>query len=226
MNPPMPLPPATRLSLVDQAIEGMRALLDSGEWTVGTRIPPEPALAAQLSVSRNTVREAVRALAHAGVLEVRRGDGTYVVASSEVASVLGRHLEATDLDQVLEVRHAIETQAAVLAATRRTSQDLQSLEAALARRTSALAERDAPAFVEADVAFHLGVVAAAHNPLLQELYAGFVGRLRATVALPDSGRDELCADHEALLVAIGDGDPEAAAGVTGGLLRRVRRLAR
>ncbi len=222
----MPLPQATRLSLVDQAIEGMRALLDSGEWTVGTRIPPEPALAAELSVSRNTVREAVRALAHAGVLEVRRGDGTYVVASSEVAAVLGRHLEATALDQVLEVRHAIETQAAVLAATRRTRQDLRALEAALARRTSALAERDAPAFVEADVAFHLGVVAAAHNPLLVELYAGFVGRLRATVSLPDRGRDDLCADHEALLAAIRDRDPEAAAGVTGGLLRRVRRLAR
>lgn len=221
----MPLPPTTRRSLVDQAIDGMRALLDSGEWAVGTRIPPEPVLAAELAVSRNTVREAVRALAHAGVLEVRRGDGTYVVASSEVAAVLGRHLADTALDQVLEVRQAIETQAAVLAATRRTRADLRSLEAALDRSTRALAEGDAPAFVEADLAFHLGVVAAAHNPLLVELYEGFVGRLRATLVVPDSGQEDLCADHEALLEALRDGDPEAAAGVTGGLLRRVRRLA-
>lgn len=220
----MPLPPTTRESLVDQAIAGIRALLDSGEWPVGTRIPPEPALAAALSVSRNTVREAVRALAHAGVLQVRRGDGTYVIAASEVSAVLGRHLEGAALDQVLEVRHAIETQAAALAAHRRTPTDLRALRDTLEHRASALAASDAAAFVEADVAFHVGVVAAAHNPLLVEVYEGFVPCLRATIALPEHGRDDLGADHEALHDAIREQDAQAAAAATGGLLRHAARL--
>ena len=75
----MPLQPTARVSLVDQAIEAITRLLAAGEWPVGHRIPPEPELAASLGVSRNTVREAVRALAHVGVLDVRRGDGTFVV---------------------------------------------------------------------------------------------------------------------------------------------------
>lgn len=222
----MPLPPATRASLVDQAIAGMRALLESGEWPVGSRIPPEPALATELGMSRNTVREAVRALAHAGVLEVRRGDGTYVRAASEVSAVLGRHLGQAALDQVLEVRHAVETQAAVLAAQRRTRADVRLLEDALVRRTAALEARDPGGFVDADVDFHVGVVAAAHNPLLLELYQGFVPQLRSTVTLPESREDDLCADHEALLAAVRDRDADAAAAVTGGLLRRAGRLGR
>lgn len=222
----MPLPQTTRQSLVDQAIAGIRSLLETGEWPVGTRIPPEPALAAELGVSRNTVREAVRALAHAGLLEVRRGDGTYVRAASEVSAVLGRHLQAAALDHVLEVRHAVETQAAVLAADRRTGRDLTTLEQALAGRAAALQEYDAQGFVDADVAFHVGVVAAAHNPLLVELYEGFVPHLHATVAFPDQGRDDLCSDHVALFAAIRDQDPAAAAEITGGLLRRAGRLGR
>ncbi len=77
-------PPA---GLVDHAIDQLRQSITTGEWPVGTRIPPtEPNLATALGVGRNTVREAVRALAHSGILEVRRGgDGTYVRATSEIS---------------------------------------------------------------------------------------------------------------------------------------------
>lgn len=206
----MPLSSTTPRSLVDQAIDGMRELLASGEWSVGTRIPPEPELARALDVSRNTVREAVRALAHTGVLQVRRGDGTYVAAPNEVAALLRQQLGRRELGHVLEVRHAIETHAAFLAAQRRTRGDLTALTAALARRTRAVAEGDAAAFVEADVAFHLRVVAAAHNPLLHELYGGFEDNLRTTILPPPGGVDDLGDEHEALLAAITDGDPDAA----------------
>lgn len=220
----MPLAATTPASLVDQAIEAMRALLESGEWTVGARIPPEPVLAAELAVSRNTVREAVRALAHAGVLEVRRGDGTFVSAPSEISGVMRRRAARADDEHVLEVRHAIETQAAMLAAARRTKTDLRRLEQALARRTHAVAADDLEAFVTADADFHAGVVAAAHNPLLAEVYDGFIPVLRATLALPVDGHDELCADHEALLTAIRGQDSAAARSATGGLLHRVAEL--
>ena len=68
----MPLATTRRAGLVDQVIEQMRGAITSGEWPVGQRIPPEPELVTALGVGRNTVREAVRALSHAGLLEVRQ----------------------------------------------------------------------------------------------------------------------------------------------------------
>lgn len=216
----MPLAPTNPASLVDQAIEGMRALLASGEWTVGTRIPPEPVLGASLGVSRNTVREAVKALAHAGLLEVRRGDGTYVAAATEMQALMRRQVDRVDLAHLLEVRHAIEVRAAALAAERRTPDDLAVLDAAMARRLAALADDDGPAFITADVDFHIAVVAAAHNPLLVELYDGLVETLRASIDHPGDA-DDLGPEHDAVLAAIRAGDVNAAASASAELLAHV-----
>ena len=220
----VPLSTTTPRSLVDQAIDGMRALLADGEWAVGARIPPEPELAAALGVSRNTVREAVRALAHTGVLEVRRGDGTYVAASNEVAAMMRRQVSRVDLAHVLEVRHAIETRAAALAAERRSEDDLRSLTAIMERRAAAVADADADAdaFAEADAEFHLGVVTATHNPLLIELYAGFEDTLRATIHLDDETA-EIADEHLAVFDAIRAQDADAAAAAVTGLLHTLAR---
>ncbi|PRC57877.1 GntR family transcriptional regulator, partial [Mycobacterium sp. ITM-2017-0098] len=79
-----------RAGLVDQVIDQLRHTIASGEWPVGRRIPNETVLVESLGVGRNPVREAVRALAHAGLLDVRQGDGTYVRATSEVSGALRR----------------------------------------------------------------------------------------------------------------------------------------
>ncbi|WP_028654786.1 FadR/GntR family transcriptional regulator [Nocardioides sp. J54] len=219
----MPLAPATPTSLVDQAIDGMRRLLASGEWSVGTRIPPEPALAATLGVSRNTVREAVKALAHVGVLEVRRGDGTYVAATTEVQALMRRQVERVDALHLLEVRQAIEVRAAALAAQRRTDDDLAALDRLAARRLAALDAGDGQGFVDADVAFHVAVVTAAHNPLLSELYGGLVETLRASIDDPTRGYPAMLPEHDAVLEAVRRGDAGAAARASAELLDHVTR---
>ncbi|GAB3861403.1 FadR/GntR family transcriptional regulator [Nocardioides maradonensis] len=211
----MPLAPAATASLVDQAIDGMRGLLDSGEWVVGTRIPPEPALAAALGVSRNTVREAVKALAHLGLLQVRRGDGTYVVATTEVQALMRRQLDRVEIAHLLEVRHTIEVRAAGLAAQRRTDADLAAMDEILARRTQVTGAD----FVRVDIEFHVAVVEAAHNPLLSELYQGLVDTVAASID-PDAG-DDLFAEHAAVAAAIRAGDPAAASAAAGLLLDHV-----
>ncbi|NYI76846.1 FCD domain-containing protein [Nocardioides panzhihuensis] len=218
----MPLSATTSRSLVDQAIDGMRDLLADGEWTVGTRIPAEPELAAALGVSRNTVREAVRALAHTGVLEVRRGDGTYVAAANEVAAMMRRRVGRVDPQHVLEVRQAIETQAAALAAERRSEDDMRALTELMERRAAATAAKDADAFADADAEFHLGVVTATHNPLLIELYAGFEGNLRTMIHLGDETTD-LADAHVAVFDAIRTQDPGAAVAAVTGLLHTLGR---
>src|SRR5947208_16618638 len=129
----MPLAATRRAGLVDQVIEQLREAIKQGEWQVGQRIPTETALAESLGVGRNTVREAVRALAHSGLLEVRQGDGTYVRATSEVSGAI-RRLCGTELRAVLQVRRTLEVEGARLAAASRTQEEVDGLWSLLARR--------------------------------------------------------------------------------------------
>src|SRR5690349_18835715 len=126
----MPLTSPRRAGLVNQVIDQLRGAIVAGEWPVGRRIPNESVLVEELGVGRNTVREAVRALAHAGLLDVRQGDGTYVRATSEVSGAL-RRLCGAELRDVLQVRRALEVEGARLAATHRTAADVDEMRALL-----------------------------------------------------------------------------------------------
>ncbi|MFE7590544.1 FadR/GntR family transcriptional regulator [Kitasatospora sp. NPDC057512] len=208
----MALSSPRRTPLSDQVIAQLRAQITSGEWPVGSRIPTEAALVEQLGVARNTVREAVRALAHNGLLDIRQGSGTYVLATSELAGVMHRRFADAGQAQVAELRAALETSAAGLAAHRRTPRDLELLDGALARREAAWHSGDAEDFVQADAAFHQAVVAAAHNDVLLAVYAD-LGEVTREHLRHDVG-PELIAEryigHHTILEAIRDGDAQRA----------------
>jgi DNA-binding FadR family transcriptional regulator len=202
-----------RPARAEAVIDRLRSQITSGGWPVGTKIPTEPELVAQLGVARNTVREAVRALAHNGLLDIRQGSGTYVVATSELAAVMQRRFADADTRHVAELRAALEATAARLAADRRTTQDLEHLDDALVARDDAWRSGSAEAFVDADTAFHLVVVAASHNPVLTDLYADLVevvrDFLRADIG-PELDEDHHV-DHARLVEAIRAGDAGLAA---------------
>ncbi|MDT7691042.1 MAG: hypothetical protein QOI75_409, partial [Pseudonocardiales bacterium] len=130
----MPLRTAERSSLVGRVIDQLRSLIESGEWPIGTKIPAEPMLVESLGVGRNTVREAVRALVHNGMLEPRQGDGTYVRADDDLGAAMLRRLRRSGHLEAIEVRASLERDAARLAALRRTPADIRALRAAMARR--------------------------------------------------------------------------------------------
>lgn len=198
---------------VRQTIEQLRERILGGEWPLGSRIPTEPQLVGTLGVGRNTVREAVHALAHAGVLECRQGSGTYVVSTDELAPVVARRLTESRIAEVVEVRRAFEVEAARLAALRRTPDDLAALDGALTGREAAWRSGRVAEFVEADAVLHTAVVAAAHNAVLAELYASVGAAMRATIAdaMGDVLEPERYVDHTRLIEAIRDGDPKRAA---------------
>ncbi|WP_198956413.1 MULTISPECIES: FadR/GntR family transcriptional regulator [unclassified Micromonospora] len=218
--PPGSPPPPPRGQRVRQTIEQLRARILGGEWPVGGRIPTEPQLVAALGVGRNTVREAVRALVHAGVLECRQGSGTYVVSTDELAPVVARRLTDDRMTEVVEVRRAFEVEAARLAALRRTPEDLAALDGALAAREAAWRAGRVDEFVEADAALHTAVVNAAHNGMLAELYASVGTALRSTIsqATGDALEPERYVDHARLVDAIRLGDPTLAAREAGAFL--------
>ena len=209
----MPLSHPRRSALSEQVIAALRNQITSGEWPVGSRIPTEPELVEQLGVARNTVREAVRALAHNGLLDIRQGSGTYVAATSELAGVMHRRFADADPRHIAELRSTLESSAARLAAARRTEKDLGQLDALLARREQAWRSGDAEAFVAADATLHLAVVAASHNDVLTAMYAdlGEVLRdwLRADVGAELTPQSYM--DHTRLVEAIRAGDADAAA---------------
>ncbi|MHC6592294.1 FadR/GntR family transcriptional regulator [Arthrobacter sp. C152] len=209
----MTLSPSVRPPLADEVTAKLREMVHSGEWPLNQRIPSEPELMARLGVSRGTLREAVKALAHGGMLEVRRGDGTYVRATSEMSGAARRMYQDHTEQHILEVRLGLDTQAARLAARHATDDDVAALRGLLAVRDQAWNMGDFEAWAGADWGFHVRVAQASANPLLHELYASFGAVFHQDLlaqharpgfnGLPREG-------HEALLEAIQRRDEEAA----------------
>ncbi|WP_311954968.1 FadR/GntR family transcriptional regulator [Halomonas garicola] len=199
-----------RPSLVDEVIANLKTALEQGRWAVGERLPVEASLAEDFAVSRNTVREAVRVLCHTGVLETRQGAGTFVRALRGAGDTL-REVERARLRDQLEVRQTLESDAARLAALRRSDADVAAMREALNAREAA--GEDIDARIEHDQRFHLAVVQAAHNEALATLYEYFACSVAHTIEqternrhLPEPGH----AEHVALLKAIEAGHTDDA----------------
>lgn len=205
------------LSIVDQILEGVR----KGGFQPGLPLPPERVLAAQLSVSRASLREAIRVLEHAGVLEVRTGSGTYVSPDAPSkgatlrthAALAGEH---SPLD-IIVARHAVEPEAARQAAMHRHGTDLRALHRAFEEHARMEESGDDPE--EPDLAFHLAIAAAGHNPVLQTLMQCLTDIMRQgtwrdmrTRQLRHPGRgQDYVNQHDRILTAIEDGNADDAA---------------
>lgn len=207
-----PLQSPQRTPLVDQVIATLRAQIASGEWAVGTRIPTEPELVEQLGVARNTIREAVRALAHAGLLDIRQGAGTFVKTTSELSAVMRRRFDGCSERDLRELRRGLEVEAARLAALRRTDDDLRALDAALERREEIWATGNVEQFVDADANLHRTIVNAAHNQALVRIYAdlGEVVRDALRIDIGSSLTPDKYVDHSRLVDAIRQADQDRA----------------
>lgn len=208
-----------RLPLATQAAKVILERVASQEWPVGWKLPGEAALAAELGVGRSTVREAIRELAGRGVLATRQGAGVFVV-SAEPVEDWETVLRRAEIADVVEGRIAIETEAAHRAAQRRTPRDLLVLQKALVRRAEAGRGASDAEYVDVDLEFHRAVVAAAHNPVLAELFDSFRPRLReamldvVALAGPAARSSHDHEVHADIVAAIRDGDPERAAAVS------------
>lgn len=225
---PMPLTPTPRnVPLATRISDQLRAEIGSGSWTVGSRIPGEHQLVAQLGASRNTVREALRGLVHAGLLEARPGDGTYVRAASELEVALARRASVERAIDVFEVREALEVHAARLAAERAGAEDVRRLRQLLAERD---ADPDPAAHISTDLRFHSAVVDISGNRLLVDVHRHLD---RSATYLPDGATDEDLTrflieswgdddPHHTLVDAIEDSDPAGAAAATLRILQHAR----
>ncbi|QRG65776.1 FadR/GntR family transcriptional regulator [Brevibacillus choshinensis] len=207
----MSLQKTVRSSLVKQIVEQLAKRIEAGDWKVGERIPPEPELVEQLGVSRNTLREAVQALTHTGMLEARQGDGTYVRSSSEFGAAMHRRLQRSAVMEILEVRYGLEREVARLAAQRRTMEDLIHIREKLEYAYRVC--KDPKSYTEADVAFHMAIVEATKNSVMIDLYKHMTESVlySVTSTLDISGlKDTQYKTHAELVEAIANQDCDSA----------------
>ena len=186
-----PIPAVARGNLTDRVQALLRERILSGEWPAGTKLPAIERLAVDAGVSRTVAREAVKALATQGLLAVVHGHGTVVAARTNrpVVEALRHGMRAgADLLGIMEVRLALEAEAAALAAARHTQEDLAVLRGAAERMQALRWEPRGSGFIQADVAFHEAVVRATHNPtfaMVAESIAELLEETRLAVAEGD-----------------------------------------
>ncbi|AKN73478.1 GntR family transcriptional regulator [Streptomyces sp. PBH53] len=204
------------MAVTGEAIEKIKGMIVSGALRPGDRLPKESELAAELGLSRNSLREAVRALSLIRILDVRQGDGTYVTSLDPrllleaVSFVVDFHRDDTVLE-FLAVRRILEPAATALAASRIGEDQLDALPA----RLDALgADPPVEQLVAADLEFHRSIVRSAGNSVLCALLDGLSGptaraRIRRGLTQQDAVGRTLH-EHRAILGALRDRDAEAA----------------
>lgn len=200
------------MALTDEAMTQIKEMILRGDLSRGDRLPPEKELAEQLGLSRNSLREAVKALELMGVLDVRRGDGTYVT-SLEPALLLEVLSFGSDLHgyrallDIFATRRVLEAHAAGLAAQFATAEQLQGMHAEIERGLQA---PDVHELVEHDIRLHNLVAEASGNTFLSSLLASLSSqtvRVRVWRGLTQaSAVERTLQEHSALVDAIADRD--------------------
>ncbi|KPC78792.1 MULTISPECIES: FadR/GntR family transcriptional regulator [Streptomyces] len=204
------------MAVTDEAIEKIKGMIVSGALAPGDRLPKESELAAELGLSRNSLREAVRALSLIRILDVRQGDGTYVTSLDPqllleaLSFVVDFHRDDTVLE-FLAVRRILEPAATAMAALRIDDEQLDALSAQL----DALGpEPSVEALVAGDLEFHRKIVRSSGNSVLCSLLDGLSGpttRARVWRGLTQADAvSRTLHEHRAILAALRDRDAEAA----------------
>ncbi|SDJ92572.1 FadR/GntR family transcriptional regulator [Streptomyces indicus] len=204
------------MAVTDEAIEKIKEMIVSGALRPGDRLPKESELAAELGLSRNSLREAVRALSLIRILDVRQGDGTYVTSLDPqlLLEALGFVVDFHRDDTVLEflaVRRILEPAATAMASALIDDAELKALEDQL----DALGpEPSVEELVACDLEFHRSIVQASGNAVLCSLLDGLSGpTTRARVWRGLTQEDAVgrtLHEHRMILGALRDRDAEAA----------------
>jgi DNA-binding FadR family transcriptional regulator len=217
---PQTLPPKRAPSLAERLVSELAAQIRHGALRPGDKLPTEAEAVYRFSVSRTVVREALSRLQAAGLVETRHGVGTFVTASRRESGLVADAAEiatVVDLLAMLELRIGVESEAAALAARRRTPAHLAAMRAALDEfATHLAANRDT---VDADYRFHTAIAQATGNPYFTRLMESFGAKAipRAALKLQNPGLEArrlyLAAvnrEHEDIFGAVARGDPDGA----------------
>ncbi|TQS73581.1 FadR family transcriptional regulator [Rhodobacteraceae bacterium] len=213
------LPREAGKTLVTGVRDALRAQIEAGAYSPGSRLPSEAQLTRDFDVSRTVVREAIAALRSDGLVEPRQGAGVFVLETPPDLNLPFQNIDfvrISSMIEMLELRTAVEVEAAGLAATRRSpAQEEEILRTLGELRTQAAAGR---ATVEADFALHLAIADATNNPRFRDFLSMIGTNVIPRRALAENTDDAashaylqtIDAEHEKIVNAILDGDDDGA----------------
>jgi GntR family transcriptional repressor for pyruvate dehydrogenase complex len=209
------LAPIARSKLAATVAQQVLEQIRSNGLAPGTRMPSERELMAALGVGRSTIREAMNGLAMLGVLEIRHGQGAFVInpdagaaAPRGITAALSRGITR----DLIEARRVVEVHVARLAAERRTEADLNEIAECITDHERAI-KSGQPA-VEPSVRFHVRVGAAAHSDVLSSIVSSFAELMTERAPIFEASphyREWELEQHRSMYEPIRDGDPELAA---------------
>jgi GntR family transcriptional regulator, transcriptional repressor for pyruvate dehydrogenase complex len=209
------------MAVTDEAILTIKQMILSGELRPGDRLPPEKELSERLRLSRNSMREAVKALEAMKVLDVRRGDGTFVTSlepdllSEALSFIVEVQQDEDSLLEIFAVRRILEPAAAALSASRLTDSEIDGLRQSVA---GVPIDSDVDALVTHDLAFHAAIAAGAGNRYLSTLLDSLSGRtVRARLwrgLTEQDATDRTLREHAAIVEALGARDSALAQALT------------
>lgn len=204
------------MAVTDEAITKIKDMIISGELSAGDRLPPEKELSEKLGLSRSSLREAVKALEIIKVLDVRRGDGTYVTSlepkllTEAMTFIVDLHQDESILD-IFEVRRILEPAAAAMAAGRITAKEIAALRATMENIDDSTSVEQ---LVEHDLIFHQLITSAADNSYLASvLDALSSSTVRARIwrgLTQEKAVDRTLSEHASIIEALERGDAELA----------------
>lgn len=207
--------PVIRTSISEEIAKQIIKLISTGELQPGQRLPSERDLCEQFGASRSSLREALRCLSIVGVLNARVGDGTSVAADGEtfLRRIVEWRLitERHDVENLMEVRIALEGVSAANAAIRASEEDIRRFQDLLEKMK--LAGKDARKFAVLDVEFHVALAKASGNALVFDLVSmirnHLVRVLPKVLQLPNA-MPLSTKEHATIVAAIERRDAEAA----------------
>lgn len=212
----MDIKPVSKKSIYEDIVRQIRSMIDSGKLRPGDRLPPEREMAAMFRVSRNTVREAIRALAEKDLVESRQGSGTFVrdAGPDQLVETLARAIQCgkTRLQDIFQARMLIEPEISRLAAENATDDDVFKLRQVIREQKQAILSGQSAQ--KHDNSFHELIAAASGNSVLLELVTGMHGILYQTRTgeLQFAARqDASLAAHARIVEAIASGNGQEAA---------------
>ncbi|CAH0343856.1 FadR/GntR family transcriptional regulator [Bacillus sp. CECT 9360] len=193
--------------------------IETGKYPPGSKLPTEMELTAYYGVSRVPVREALSMLRASGIISSRQGGGSYVEEDTSSKLLQRTRIETDDVESIkylFEMRKILEPEAAYLAASRRTSEQLEQMRHIMKRMESESIEKGSSA-MEADLDFHRSIIIATQNPILiqtleslSSLYERTLNiTLRPNIELKQK-REAVFKEHYNILLAIEAEEPELA----------------
>lgn len=206
---------ARKKRLYEEIVSQIQNLIETGELRSGDRLPPERKLAEMFMVSRNSVREAIRALEEKQILKSRPGDGTYVMVENEAALIeplaYAIQLEKAKLREIFQFRRMIEPQIAYLAAQNATSEEIDAMKAILFDQERQI--KTGENSKELDRAFHLVLARASGNSILFKvvnILSDILEESREELYQTEQRRNVSFQAHLKIIEAIEKKDPELA----------------